>query len=499
MKSTKKKTPSTRTRAQTRHPVIPPLQLDAISATARWFPEPELEFSSGENSCDPKVGVPLYGPRSLGTGRHKNEIHIGFIGTRPSVSAAQIFLSTAAEGVDGDDDHAPFPGCTRDDGYRMVLRTDDATVELITRQESEDVLKIRGGRQRFETFLQLLEAKIALLAGKDHPLDYVVLALSDELYRRCKVVDYFEKGKGGVHRDLRRAFKAVAMRHKIATQILLDSTTQGFKDDGRRGRRQLDHPSVIAWNLFTGMYFKADGLPWGPSGLPPGSCFIGVSFFRPLGSTSQLRTSVVQAFDENGEGLVLRGHTFPWDDAKQGKSPHLTEDGAQQLVGMVLERYRHERNGQLPQRVVVHKTSRFEPAERRGFEEALKAVHFYDLVSLRPTSDVRLLRNAQYPPIRGSAFTMGDMTYLYTTGYIPHLGGYPHGHVPSPLQLADHVGDTSPSQLFREVLVLTKMNWNSANMEGLMPVTLRFSRSVGEILREIPESQEPDPKYKYYI
>ena len=82
---------------------------------------------------------------------------------------------------------------------------------------------------------------------------------------------------------------------------------------------------MVAWNLFTGLYFKIDGLPWGPTGLPPGSCFIGVSFFRPLGESSTLRTSVVQAFDENGEGLVLRGHRFHWDDRK-GKSPHLTAE-----------------------------------------------------------------------------------------------------------------------------------------------------------------------------
>ena len=43
------------------------------------------------------------------------------------------------------------------------------------------------------------------------------------------------------------------------------------------------------------------------------------------------------------------------------------------------------------------------------------------------------------------------------------------------------------------------MNWNSANIAGLMPVTLRFSKYVGEILREVPESQDPEPKYKYYI
>jgi hypothetical protein len=61
------------------------------------------------------------------------------------------------------------------------------------------------------------------------------------------------------------------------------------------------------------------------------------------------------------------------------------------------------------------------------------------------------------------------------------------------------VGDTAPMQVLREILVLTKMNLNSANMAGLMPITLRFSRLVGDILREVPESQMPQPKYKYYM
>jgi hypothetical protein len=36
-------------------------------------------------------------------------------------------------------------------------------------------------------------------------------------------------------------------------------------------------------------------------------------------------------------------------------------------------------------------------------------------------------------------------------------------------------------------------------MAGLMPITLRFSRLVGDILREVPDSQTPQPKYKYYM
>ncbi len=53
--------------------------------------------------------------------------------------------------------------------------------------------------------------------------------------------------------------------------------------------------------------------------------------------------------------------------------------------------------------------------------------------------------------------------------------------------------------LHHEVLTLTKMNWNSANMDGLMPITLRFSRLVGDVLREVPDDREPQPKYKFYM
>lgn len=371
---------------------------------------------------------------------------------------------------------------------------DDSLVEAITRKESLDVLSIRNSRERFEAMLGLLVNKMDLLTRKDYPLDYVAVVIPNELYDKCRVADFKVKGVGEVHRDLRRAFKAQCMKFRKPTQILQEKTIAGISTKAR----ELDHKSRIAWNLFTGLYFKADGLPWGPIGLPPASCFIGISFFRPLGETSTLRTSVVQAFDENGEGLVLRGHDFHWDEYTQGKSPHLDADLASKLVEMVLDRYQQERK-QPPQRVVVHKSSRFEPEEREGFDQALKGVSKYDLVALSPNSNVRLIRAGRYPPLRGTSFTVGNVSYLYTSGYLPELRGYPHGHVPSPLQIADHVGDTSRKQLLREVLALTKINWNSANYAGSMPITLRFARLVGDILREVPAGQEPEPKYKFYM
>lgn len=468
-----------------------PLELAPPRTVAEWLDEPDLMFAHGNLSPDPKVGIPLYGPRSLGTSRHKSEIHVGFIGTSETVAKAQTLYQRCNQGIDGDDDHDPFPGCTPNEGFRCDLTTD--LTEIIRQHEYDLILGERKKRQKFETLLKVLEQKMNLVTGRDHPKDYIVVALPDELYNKCRSVEYTETGVGRIYRNLRRSFKAMAMHFEQPTQILLEKTIDTFGTN-----KTTVHPAQVAWNLFNGMYFKVEGLPWGPTGLRPGTCYIGISFFRPLGDSTSLRTSVVQAFDENGEGLILRGHKFHWDEKKYGKSPHLPADQAKILIDMVLEQYRYENGDRLPHRVVIHKTSRFESEEHQGFRQALREVSEIDLVSLAPTSDARLLRTAKYPPLRGTVFHAGDISYCYTSGYIRGKG-YPHGHVPSPLQIADHKGDTSRTELLREVLVLTKMNWNSANMFGLMPITLRFSRLVGDILREVPENEKPKSKYKFYM
>ena len=43
------------------------------------------------------------------------------------------------------------------------------------------------------------------------------------------------------------------------------------------------------------------------------------------------------------------------------------------------------------------------------------------------------------------------------------------------------------------------MNWNSANVDGSLPITLQFARKVGNIMREIPADSIPNPKYLFYM
>lgn len=468
------------------------IPLSVVKPVGGWLEEPTLKFGGGFESADPKTGIALAGPLSVASS-HPAEMHVKFIGTAQATHDASSWLVECAQGVDGDDAHAPFPGSASDIGYRFNIKATESAVGKITGAELRTLSELKTSRERFEGFLNLLDLKLRLLRDRGEPLDCVIVVLEEDLFKKYRAVDYREKGRQ-FHRDLRRAFKALAMRHGVTTQLLRHATV--MRPQGGRG---LDHPATVAWNLFTGLYFKAGGAPWAPVGLAPGSCEIGVSFYRPLGDDSSLCTSVVQAFDEHGDVFVLRGHSFPWDAKHRGRQPQLSAEQAGELVEMVLDRYAQERGGRKPDRVVVHKRSRFAPGERNGFLEALGSIEA-DLVALRRADDVRLVRAGQYPPLRGTWYSIEDHSYLYTTGYLHHLRRYPHGHVPAPLEIADHVGgDTPRSEILKEILLLTKMNWNSAGYAEAVPITLRFASLVGDILREIPEDIEPQPRYAFYM
>ena len=53
--------------------------------------------------------------------------------------------------------------------------------------------------------------------------------------------------------------------------------------------------------------------------------------------------------------------------------------------------------------------------------------------------------------------------------------------------------------LFKEIMVLTKMNYNNADIADGEPITLKFVRKVGEILSYIPENEDPPPSYRFYM
>ena len=93
-------------------------------------------------------------------------------------------------------------------------------------------------------------------------------------------------------------------------------------------------------------------------------------------------SSLAQAFSSRGEGFALRGEAIPWD-ANQKPNVHLTVEQSVKLADQILQKYRDGIGGN-PQRVVLHKTSRFDEEEKEGFRHGFRDIPIVELINIMP-------------------------------------------------------------------------------------------------------------------
>ena len=291
-------------------------------------------------------------------------------------------------------------------------------------------------------------------------------------------------------RDFHNSVKAHAMRSKLSTQLVWHSTLANTKGK--------EDPATMAWNFYTALYYKAGNIPWRLQVGTARTCYVGITFYRESADpNSPTRTCLAQAFSETGEGLVLRGERVTWDKSRD-KKPHLSREDSKAILERVLELYAKHFD-EKPNRVVIHKTSRYWPEELEGFQSALGDVHSHDFLAL-DRRGIRFFRLGQEPPIRGTVIQLGSRNYLiYTQGYVPFMRQYPGPRIPYPLEVVEHHGDSSADRVCSEILALTKLNWNSCKYSISDPITISFARRVSTIIKELPEDIEPATKYHQYM
>ncbi len=88
-----------------------------------------------------------------------------------------------------------------DRGFFSALDFADSWDEELGQAELRQVLDTRSRRDRFDAMLQLIDGKLQMLAERDSPPDYVLIALSDDIIARCRTAEYKTPEEGRVHRD----------------------------------------------------------------------------------------------------------------------------------------------------------------------------------------------------------------------------------------------------------------------------------------------------------
>jgi hypothetical protein len=84
-------------------------------------------------------------------------------------------------------------------------------------------------------------------------------------------------------------------------------------------------------------------------------------------------------------------------------------------------------------------------------------------------------------------------------GYAPRLDTYLGPETPNPVLVRRQRGDCAFGTILRDVMGLTKINFNSCLHNDRLPVTIRFADAVDDIMLAAPQSGEPRLPFKFYI
>lgn len=481
----------------------------------RCIPEPNLEFGEGGLFIDPRVGLMRYGPLQPKAGEL---IRIGVIGTTETVEGFARYIDSAMLGIERANDtlgnlHPGFPGLGNDNPFRCRFEVPDEAKKTILTGDVKGILAIRKHEEAVRACVDLLinQARV-LLEGTSRP-EVIVVALPKEIIEKVVNADGALRGEqeendiedndvGPTELNFRDLFKARALSLSVPTQIAWPSVwDDAFKLTHKlKGTdRKVQDPATRAWNILNALYYKAGRVPWRLPKLDDWTTsYIGIGFYRDLDG-HRLWTSTAQMFDEKGKGLVLRGARARTD--RPGKHPYLAREDAYELIKRALEAY-YEHHRTMPARIVIMKTSRFEKGESEGFVAGISEmrVAMTDMVWVSEGGHVALLREGDYPPLRGSFVQVGKNGILYTRGSVPYYGTYPGARVPNALQLRPHDdNETSLDRIAAEVLALTKMNWNSTQFDQALPIPIRAAREVGRVLRHVSFAERDQTDFRYYM
>jgi hypothetical protein len=478
------------------------------------FDEPLLEFGDGGQHLDPRQGLREFGPLQPRAG---DVVRVGVIGTEETVGGFTEFLAETARGIESENKqlinlNPDFPGLGNQNPFRCEFVVPDGATAMLTWRQVSEIKQIGRHDQAVHHAVELIASQVSALIESSAKPDVIVLALPVPLIEKLvnakseeELESAEEDGDGGDDTTLnfRDLLKAKTLHLDVPTQLVWPDTWDDAAKIPRKVKRDRNRETQAkatrAWNLLNALFYKAGKVPWRllPDRGEYLTSFLGIGFYRDLDG-QQLWTSTAQMFDERGRGLILRGARAQTET--KGRHPYLTAIDAEALVEQSITVYRtHHRH--VPARVVVLKTSRFRPEEAEGIESALKkfGIEMADLLWVQESSPIALFRDGNYPVLRGTFVDLVGKGLLYTRGSVPYYGTYPGLRVPRPLLLVPHENnDSAILTLAKDVLALTKVNWNTTQFDQKLPAPIKAAREVGRILKHIEYGTTVSPDFRKY-
>jgi hypothetical protein len=498
------------------------------------FPEPSLRFGLGQTSHDPRDGLFLFGP--LIDQRKPLSMRIGVVGTLDGVFAYREWISKIRRHIAAPDASAAhqfaFPG------FEAAFKTswpENPVIEIpIPASAVAKSIRLSDRHRAIHETVSLFAEPIRKkLREEEISVDLWFVVIPDEVYlygrpfsripkseqisirqtmnerlaRQLQVApSLFEEDMRAAEMylsgiDFHNQLKARLLPEKITTQVVRESSLyQPTEPNTRLHLRRLQDPATLAWNLCTAAFYKANGRPWKLAEVRERVCYIGLVFKKAANDPHNKNACCgAQMFLDSGEGLVFKGALGPWY-SPSSREFHLSRTAAKKLIEDTLRAYSEEHHT-VPDELFIHGQTFFSDDEWAGFAEAVPPETRLVGVRIRRSSEMKLFRLGSLPILRGTAYRVrANKALLWTNGFIPDLDTYPGREVPNPISVEIVRGDADLATVLKDVMGLTKMNFNACIFADGLPVTLRFANAVGEIITSAPDDRPIPPlPFRHYI
>lgn len=340
-------------------------------------------------------------------------------------------------------------------------------------------------------YYSLLTTKINGLLDKVDEFDVLIIHIGQQA-AHLRQMDSF---------DLHDALKLFCANHHIKVQIVEDKSIA----DNQKLK--------VTWGLSTGIFAKANGELWRPRYFDDETAFIGISY--SMLSDGGYYVGCSQLFDSCGNGMRLIINQLK-DPKVIRENPYMSKEDAQYVVGNLLRAYYRSSPTAKLKRVVVHKSSDFQQSEIDGINMALASIENVELLQIQESSAWRAIQsNGEYNEgtsgfsvKRGLAAKIDDDKLLiWTHGCIKDvelLGNrnyYKGGRgIPAPILVKRYQGKSSADLIVNEILMLTKMNWNSGDsLYKNLPVTVDFSKIVAKMAKQNIALLNQSYDFRYFM
>lgn len=347
-----------------------------------------------------------------------------------------------------------------------------------------------------EKYFSVICQYIDRLEKERHEFDVLIIYIPKQLSKMRELKN------DRVYFDLHDSLKIYCAGKSIVTQIIEERSVHTNNDIAK-----------IVWGLSTAIYTKAIGKLWKPKTTRYDTVYIGLSYVQSVKNNERISIGCSQLFDSEGNGMKLYLRPLKNPQIIQ-KNPYMRSEDACRLMNNLKKIYDESIPLHKLNRIVIHKTTHYTKEEMEGITKGLAGVDNIELLQIQEFTAWRTIRFqndnvAPFPIQRGTVIPLDKDTFLvWTHGSVQHdeLAGknmnyYKSGRgIPAPLLVRRFMGKSSAEELVDEILMLTKMNWNSGDgLYKILPVTLDFAKTLSRVAKQDLVVYDRPYDFRYFM